>query len=86
MVNIHQLKARLSEFIEHVQHGERVVICNRNEPVAEMVAVERKRSNPRPTGGGPYRYGLPDTFFEPMPQDFLTAVETVAVRNEMKER
>jgi prevent-host-death family protein len=76
MVNIHQLKARLSEFLEHVKRGERVVICHRNQPIAEMVPLEQKRSAPRPIGGGPYQYDVPDTFFEPMPEDFLTAVES----------
>ena len=76
MVNIHQLKARLSEFLDHVQRGERVVICNRNHPVAEMLPIEQKRTIPRPTDAGPYRFDLPDAFFEPMPEDFLAAVES----------
>lgn len=33
-VNIHQIKARLSEFLELVERGERVLICRRNPPVA----------------------------------------------------
>jgi prevent-host-death family protein len=75
MVNIHDLKARLSEYLEQVQDGERVVICKRNQPVAELVPIAQKRTAPRPIGGGPHRFDVPESFFEPMPDEFLDAFE-----------
>src|SRR3954454_24455122 len=71
VVNIHDAKAKLSEYVDAVAGGEQVVICKRNHPVAELRAVEQKRTEPRPIGGGPYTFDVPDSFFEPMPDDWL---------------
>ena len=71
VVNIHEAKARLSEFLDKVAAGERVLICKRNQPVAELRAVERKRTELRPIGGGPHSFEVPDSFFAPMPDDWL---------------
>ena len=39
MVNIADAKARLSEYLEAVARGEQVIICNQDQPVAELRAV-----------------------------------------------
>jgi prevent-host-death family protein len=72
VVNIHEAKARLSEFLDAVAAGERVVICKRNQPVAELRAVEQKRTGPRPIGGAK-GIVIPPAFFEPMPDEWLDA-------------
>ena len=51
MVNIHEAKAKLSEYLEAVAGGQRVLICKRNQPVAELRAVAAARTEPRPVGG-----------------------------------
>jgi prevent-host-death family protein len=76
VVNIHEVKARLSEYLEAVSKGERVLICKRNQPVAELRAVEQKRTEPRLIGGGPFHFDVPDSFFEPMPDEVLDAFES----------
>jgi prevent-host-death family protein len=83
VVNIHEAKAKLSEFLDKVAAGERVVICKRNQPVAELRAVEQKRTEPRPIGGIE-GIVIPSSFFEPMPDDFLDAFESGAVFPEAK--
>jgi prevent-host-death family protein len=40
-VNIFEAKSRLSQLIRSVQAGEEVVIANRGEPVARLVAARR---------------------------------------------
>jgi prevent-host-death family protein len=70
-VNIHEVKARLSEYLEAVERGERVVICRRNRPVAELVPVGTVRTTARPLGGLRGRIDVPPTFFEPLPDDLL---------------
>lgn len=75
VVNIHEAKAKLSEYLDAVAKGERVMICKRNQPIAELRAVEQKRTEPRLIGGGPYQFVVPDSFFEPMPDEFLDAFE-----------
>ena len=84
LVNIHEAKAKLSEYLDAVAKGERVLICKRNQPVAELRAVEQKRTEPRPIGGGPHHFEVPDSFFEPMPDDFLDAFESGAVYPEVQ--
>src|SRR5258706_15378676 len=38
IVNISDLKARLSSHIEMVKNGEEVLVCDRNKPVARIVS------------------------------------------------
>jgi prevent-host-death family protein len=74
VINIHEAKARLSEYVEAAARGERVMICNRNRPVAALVAVEQVRTIPRPVGGTPGVVVAP-SFFDPLPDDVLDAFE-----------
>src|SRR6185503_9104775 len=76
VINIHEAKAKLSEYIDAVVGGERVVICKRNHPVAELRAVEQKRTQPRPVGGAKGQVSIPASFFEPLPDAFLDALES----------
>ena len=66
VINIHQAKAKLSEYIDAVAAGERVVICKRNHPVAEL----------RPIGGAKGQVSIPPSFFDPMPDEFLDAFDS----------
>lgn len=79
VINIHEAKAKLSEYLDAVANGERVVICKRNHPVAELRAVEQKRTQPRPIGGAKGQVSIPPSFFEPMPDEFLDAFESGSV-------
>ncbi len=65
MVNINEAKAKLSECLEAVANGDTVIICNRNQPVAELRAVLKKRTEPRPIGGETGVI-IPPSFYEPM--------------------
>ena len=72
-VNIYQAKARLSEYLDAVAAGERVVICKRNRPVAELMRVGGARVDPRPVGGERGRLAVPATFFDPLPDELVDA-------------
>lgn len=76
-VNIHEAKTQLSRYLQQVEHGETVVVCRRNEPVAEIRKVAAEgAAGPRPMGLAEAEYGpwhLPDTFFEPLPKELLDA-------------
>jgi prevent-host-death family protein len=76
MVNIHDAKAKLSEYLDAVANGERVVICKRNQPIAELRAIEQKRTAPRPLGLAKGQVSIPPSFFEPMPDEFLDAFDS----------
>jgi len=69
-VNIFEAKARLSEYLDQVAQGERVVICRRNHPVAELVPIAATRAEPRPIGGVA-SFTVPPSFFEPLPDDLV---------------
>jgi prevent-host-death family protein len=47
-VNIHEAKTHLSRYIERVEHGEVVVICRHNKPVAELRVVAEDAPVARP--------------------------------------
>lgn len=82
-INIHEAKARLSEYLDAVARGERVVICKRNQPVAELRAIESKRTAPRPLGLAKGQVSIPPSFFDPMPDEFLDAFESGPVYPEV---
>lgn len=71
VINIHEAKAKLSAYLDAVASGETVVICKRNRPVAELRAVEQKRTKPRPIGLGKGTITIPPSFFEPMRDEWL---------------
>jgi prevent-host-death family protein len=73
VVNIYEAKAKLSEFLDAIERGERVLICKRNRPVAELRAVAPARAEPRPLGLAKGRFEVPDMFFEPLPDQFVEA-------------
>ena len=67
MVNIAEAKAKLSEYLEAVARGEQVIICNRNQPVAELRAIEPQQTKPRDLSPMfPGSTFMTDAFFEPM--------------------
>lgn len=74
-VNVVEAKAGLSRLLARVKRGETVIICNRNRPVAELRPVRAPRSRPRPLGLARGSFVVPDTFFEPLPDDVLRAFE-----------
>ena len=76
-VNISEAKARLSALLDAAVRGEQVVLCRRNVPVAELRPLPERRREPRRVGVDP---GLvvPDSFFEPLPDDLLDAFEGTA--------
>jgi prevent-host-death family protein len=72
MVNIADMKAKLSEYLEAASRGERVLICNRNKPIAELRAVEQPPAQARDLSPMfPGQVFLTDGFFEPMTSDDL---------------
>ena len=73
VVNIHEIKAKLSKYLEVAARGERVVICKRNRPVAELKAVPATTpTGPRPIGGVS-GIVIPPSFFDPLPDELVDA-------------
>lgn len=74
-VNVYDAKARLSEYLARVEAGETVVICRRNQPIAELRAVVPIRTEPRPIGLAKGLFEVPDSFHGPLPEDVITGFE-----------
>jgi len=74
MLNIHEAKTQLSRYLRGLKKGQRIVLCRRNVPVAEIVPIDdtRKRErSPRPIGLAAAEFHVPATFFEPLPDEIL---------------
>ncbi len=74
-LNLNQAKTHLSECIAQAEAGETVVICKRNKPVAELRAIPQRENKPRPIGLLKGQFSVPDTFFEPLPDEIVSAFE-----------
>ena len=74
MVNIFEVKAKLSEYLEAVSRGERVMICKRNRPIAELRPVDATPAARR-LGTAIGSVTMPPSFFEPLPDDVLDSFE-----------
>ncbi len=75
VTNINEVKAKLSEYLEAVSRGERVVICKRNTPIAELRAIVPARTELRKVGGAAGRMTVPESFFLPLPEEVLSDFE-----------
>lgn len=70
-VNIHDAKTNLSRYIAELVPGDSLVICNRNQPVAEIRSLRGKtRRKPR-IGAAKGSIQMPDSFFDPLPDELL---------------
>jgi antitoxin (DNA-binding transcriptional repressor) of toxin-antitoxin stability system len=71
-VNMHDAKTHLSRYVAELAPGETLVLCNRNKPVAEIRPLAGKVRKPR-IGVSKGKYVVPDSFFEPLPDELLKA-------------
>ena len=70
MVNIQEAKTHFSRLIKRVKAGERVIICERNVPVAEIKDVPRDEGRVRMGTFGSYAglIRIADDFDAPLPE------------------
>ena len=81
-LNMHEAKTHLSRYIAGLRDGEIILLCRRNEPVAEIRALPRARSKTRPVGLAREQFRVPDSFFEPLPDDIIESFEGRLIRPE----
>ena len=72
-LNMHEAKTHLSRYVARLR--ETILLCRRNEGVADIRALPRARSEPRPIGLARGRFTVPDSFFEPLPDDVIDSFE-----------
>lgn len=74
-LNIHEAKTHLSRYLPALARGETILLCKRNQPIAEIRPIEQPSGNPRPIGLAKDRFVVPETFFEPLSEAELDAFE-----------
>jgi len=70
-LNVLEAKTRLSELLVRVQRGEDVVIAKSGSPVARLVPI----GEPAAREFGQMEFAVPDSFFDPLPDEELAAWE-----------
>lgn len=74
-LNIHEAKTHLSRYLKRLAKGERIVLCLRNVPIAEIRPLPPPETKPRPIGLARGRFSVPPSFFEPLPDELQDAFE-----------
>lgn len=74
-LNIHEARTHLSCYLARLEAGETIVLCRRNQPIAELRPLPRLEAAPRPFGLARGTFSVPDSFFEPLPADVIEGFE-----------
>ena len=72
-VNVHEAKTNLSRLLAQVEAGEDVVIARNGKPVARLVRCTRPLR--RKPGSMEGQFTVPDSFFDPLPEEELAPWE-----------
>lgn len=68
-VNVHEAKTHLSRLLTRVENGEEVIIARNGSPVAKL--VRNKPAGKRQPGTLKGKITIPDSFFDPLPEEEL---------------
>jgi antitoxin (DNA-binding transcriptional repressor) of toxin-antitoxin stability system len=74
-VNIHEAKTHLSRYLSMIRKGETIVLCKRNQPIAEIRPLQSRRDQKRPIGLAKGQFAIPKEFFEPLPEELVQAFQ-----------
>lgn len=72
-INIHEAKTNLSKYLDLLAKGEKILLCRRNVPIAEIRPLPSKTGSKRPICLAKGRFEVPVSFFDPLPEDLLDA-------------
>jgi len=72
-VNVHDAKTNLSRYLAELTPGEALLVCNRNQPVAELRLLRQKGVRKPRIGAARGQFVVPDSFFAPLPDEILKA-------------
>jgi antitoxin (DNA-binding transcriptional repressor) of toxin-antitoxin stability system len=74
-LNIHEAKTHLSKYLAQLKAGERILLCKRNQPVAQITPLPEAPTRPRAIGLAKGTFTVPRSFFEALPDELLDAFE-----------
>jgi prevent-host-death family protein len=74
-LNIHEAKTHLSKYLAKLKAGEQILLCKRNQPVAQITSLPEVPARPRPIGLAKGTFTVPRSFFEALPDELVDAFE-----------
>lgn len=74
-LNMREAKTHLSRYVAELKDGDRIILCRRDREIAEIRPIVKPVDEPRPIGLGKGLAEIPDSFFEPLPDEFLDRLE-----------
>jgi antitoxin (DNA-binding transcriptional repressor) of toxin-antitoxin stability system len=72
-LNIHEAKIHLSRYLEKLQKGKTLLLCKRNEPIAEIRPLPAHSNRNRPIGLAKAQLTIPVDFSDPLPEEIIQA-------------
>ena len=78
MLDIDEAKLHLEEHVAKLEPGDRIVLCDQNRPVAEILPISAPVTHARPVGLGKGLAQVPSAFFDPLPGDILARFDGTA--------
>jgi antitoxin (DNA-binding transcriptional repressor) of toxin-antitoxin stability system len=72
-LNIHEAKTHLSRYLDRLARGEKILLCKRNVPIAEIRPLPPEHSSRRPMGLARGAFDVQPSFFEPLPDELTAA-------------
>ena len=77
-LNIHEAKTHLSAILAKLRPGEKVLICRRNTPIAEIRALPSVSRKGRPIGLEAGKLEVPRSFFDALPDDVIESFDATS--------
>ena len=69
-INVHEAKTHLSYYLTKLKkRGETIILCNRNQPIAEIRPLPSPLAGKRPIGLAKGQFSIPKAFFDHLPDD-----------------
>jgi antitoxin (DNA-binding transcriptional repressor) of toxin-antitoxin stability system len=72
-LNIYEGKTHLSRYLEKPKKGETILLCKRNEPIAEIRPLPSQPTHKCPIGLAKGQLTIPNEFFDPLPEEIIEA-------------
>ena len=75
IVTVHKAKTELSKLIARAEAGEEIFMARREKPAVKLTPVSAEPRKSRGLGAWKGKATLPDSFFDPLPEEELRAFE-----------
>jgi prevent-host-death family protein len=79
-MNVHEAKTHFSKVLREVEEGHTLILCRRNEPIAEIRPIPHGGADegPRPWGLAKGKIEIKGGFFDELPADIIQTFENPA--------